>query len=75
MQVDIPGSSFYRDTSNMALINRDVSGMEEYKNKRRFAELQRQEINNIKNEFESIKSEIVEIKQLMIKLLEKGTNG
>jgi chaperonin cofactor prefoldin len=58
----------------MALLNNDVSGLEEYKMKRRMLETQKHEINNVKSEIDSIKNDMAEIKQLMIKLLE-GTNG
>ena len=75
MQVQIPGTSFYRDTNSMALVNRDNAGLEEYKAKRKFAESQKQEINNVKKEMESIKSEVLEIKELVRQLLNKGTNG
>jgi len=72
MQVQVTGTTFYRDTSSMALVNRDSSGLEEYKAKRKFAEVQRQEINNIKQQMESIKGDVQEIKTLMQQLLNKG---
>lgn len=75
MQVQIKGTTFYRDTNSMALINTDVNGLEEYKAKRKFAESQKQEINIVKKEMESIKSEVSEIKELVRQLLNKGTNG
>jgi hypothetical protein len=56
----------------MALINRDISGLEDYKAKRRYAETQKEQINNMKTEIDSIKNDISDIKNLMIKLLEKG---
>ena len=75
MQVQVEGTSYCRDINSMALINKDSAGLEEYKIKRRFAESQKQEINNIKKEMESIKGDISEIKELMRQLLNKGTNG
>lgn len=72
--VKVPGTSFVRDTESMALLNRDVSGLEEYKNKRRMMELQRQEINNVKCEMDDLKKDMADIKTLLIKLLE-GSNG
>ena len=75
MQVQVTGTTFYRDTSSMALVNRDSAGLEEYKAKRKFAESQKQEINSIKKEMESIKGDISEIKELVRQLLIKGTNG
>ena len=70
--VSINGTKLYRDTETMALINKDVSGLEEYKTKRKYAEVQREQINNVKMEMDSIKNEISDIKKLMVKLLEKG---
>ena len=65
----------YRDTETMALVNKDVSGLEEYKMKRRLLATQKEEINNLKTELSSIKDDMLEIKQLMLKLMDKGTNG
>lgn len=75
MQVQITGTTFYRDTKSMALINTDSAGLEEYKAKRKFAESQKQEINNVRKEIEGIKSDILEIKELVRQLLNKGANG
>ena len=72
MQVKIDGTSFYRDTNSMALVNKDVAGLEEYRTKRKFAESQRQEINNLKQEMECIKGDVLEIKEIMRQLLNKG---
>ena len=72
MLVQITGTSLYRDTETMALVNKDVSGLEEYNTKRRILTVQKNEINNIKTEIASIKNDMFEIKQLMLKLIEKG---
>lgn len=68
----INGTNLYRDTESMALINKDVSGAEDYKVKRKFAETQAQQINNVRAEMNNIKNDISDIKKLMVKLLEKG---
>jgi hypothetical protein len=68
----ISGTNLYRDTESMALINRDIAGAEEYKVKRKFAESQAQQINNVRAEIDNIKNDISDIKKLMVKLLEKG---
>lgn len=68
----INGTNLYRDTESMALINKDVSGAEDYKVKRKFAEVQAQQINNVRAEMDNIKNDISDIKKLMVKLLEKG---
>jgi len=70
--VAINGTKLYRDTETMALINKDVSGAQEYQARRRFAEVQREQINNVKMEIDSIKNDISDIKNLIVKLLEKG---
>ena len=72
MLVPITGTSLVRDTESMALINRDVSGLQDYKAKRKFAESQKEQINKVEAEISNIKNDISDIKKLMVKLLEKG---
>ena len=74
-QVKIPGSTFVRDIKSMALVNKDVGGLEDYKMKRRLLATQKDEINKVKADMESIKQDMSEIKQLMLQLLGKGSNG
>lgn len=69
--VEITGTTFVREMGSKALVNRDSAGLDDYHKKRKLMELQRQEINNLKEETQSIKQELGEIKQLMLKLLEK----
>lgn len=73
--IQIPGTTLYRDTTSMALVNRDSSGLQEYQNKRNFLASQRQEINNMKNDMIEVKKDISEIKQLMLQLIGKNSNG
>jgi hypothetical protein len=73
--VQIPGTNLYRDTNSMALINKDKTGQEDYKMKRRLLETQAQEINKVKSEINDIKQDLSEIKSLMLRLLDKGSNG
>ena len=75
MLVQITGTSLYRDTETMALVNKDVSGLEEYKMKRKMMATQKDEINKIKTELAGIKEDMTEIKTLMLQLIGKGTNG
>ncbi len=72
MELKVEGTSYFRDTKTNALVNRDVNGLEDYKAKRKFAESQRQEINNLKKEMDCIKNDVLEIKELMRQLLNKG---
>lgn len=65
--VQIPGTELYRDTDNMALVNKDKNGLTDYLNRRRILESQKQEIDNIKDD-------IKDIKEMLYKLMEKN-NG
>jgi hypothetical protein len=71
MLVQITGTKMVRDTESMALINRDINGLQEYQLKRKQAEGQRTEINTIKSEIKDIRGELGEIKTLMAQLLDK----
>jgi hypothetical protein len=75
MYAKVTGTTFIRDMNSGALINKDISGLEDYKRKRKMAASQREEINTIRSELDSIKSDVSEIKQLMQQLLVKGSNG
>lgn len=75
MLVKVTGTNFVRDTNSMALMNKDINGLEEYKLKRNLMATQREEINTIKAEIDGIKSDVSEIKLLMQQLLNKGSNG
>jgi len=75
MLVKVTDSNFVRDTQSMALLNKDSTGLEEYKMKRKMMATQREEINTIKQEMNSIKSDVSDIKLLLKQLLEKGSNG
>jgi archaellum component FlaC len=68
MLVKIPGTTYVRDTKTMALINTDVSGLEEYKFKSNMINSQKEQINNIKNEINEVKDDIQTIKQLLLQL-------
>jgi hypothetical protein len=61
-----------RDTRSGAIINQDKNGLDEYLNKRRVLESQKNEINNVKSEVKELREDITEIKSLLLKLLEKG---
>ena len=45
MLIQIPGTKLYRDTESMALLNKDTSGLEEYRMKRQLIQSQKEEIN------------------------------
>ena len=75
MLVKVTGTNFVRDTNSMALINNDDTAKNEYYAKVRMLKTQKDEINTVKTEIAGIKEEMKEIKDLMLKLLDKGSNG
>jgi hypothetical protein len=66
--VKIPGTTYIRDTKTMALINTDVSGLEDYKMKSRLITNQKTEINNIRNEINEVRDDVRIIKELLLQL-------
>jgi hypothetical protein len=66
--VKVEGTTFIRDTKTMALINTDISSLEDYKMKSRLLNNQKQEINNIRNEINELRNDVGVIKQLLIQL-------
>jgi len=75
MLVDVKDSKFVRDTNSMALINKDSAARDEYYSKVRMLTNQKQEINNIKSEIASMKTDVNDIKELLKQLIGKGSNG
>lgn len=73
--VKVTGTNFVRDTTSMVLNNTDDIAKNEYYAKVRLLKNQKDEINTVKAEINEMKHEISEIKQLMLKLLDKGSNG
>lgn len=73
--VQIPETTFVRDTTSMALINQDKSGLDAYVKQRNVLVAQKQEINKIKSDINNIRDDMKEIKSLMMQLIDKGSNG
>jgi hypothetical protein len=73
MLVKVNGTKMVRDTKSMALINTDNTEKNDYYSKVRLLQNQKSEINNVKAEMASIRNDVAEVKQLLMKLLE-GTN-
>lgn len=73
--VKVEGTNFVRDTETMVLMNTDEGAKNEYLSKVRMLKNQKEEINTVKSEIASIRQDMDEIKQLMLKLLDKGSNG
>ena len=75
MLVDVKDSKFVRDTNSMALINKDSAARDDYYSKVRMLTAQKEEINTIKSELASMKSDVNDIKELLKQLIGKGGNG
>ena len=61
-------NSFVKNTKNLALINRDVAGLKEYKNKKETTT----KIMHISDEINNMKSDISEIKSLLTQLVNQA---
>ena len=61
MLVDVKDTKFVRDSSSMVLINNDFSAREEYILKSKLIKSQKDEINRVKTEIDSLKQDMVEI--------------
>lgn len=66
--VKVEGTTFVRDTQTMALINTDISGLEEYKMKSAIINNQKSEINKVKSEINELRSDVQIIKELLMQL-------
>lgn len=73
--VKVNDTSYIRDISNMALNNTNENERQEYYNKARILQGQKQEINKVKSEIQSIKNDMLEIKQMLGIILGKQNNG
>ena len=65
MLVKVTGTNYVRDTNSMALMNTDSSEKNEYYNRLRLVKKQKEEIN-------TIKSDVSDIKDLLMQLIQKG---
>jgi hypothetical protein len=75
MLVKTEEGNYIRDTNSMALLNTDRSAREEYFMKAKMMQLQKSEITRINSEIDSLKSDIGDIKSMLIQLLSDKTNG
>lgn len=66
-RIKIEGREMLRDLNSKALLNRDLAGLNAYKDKKKMME----DIQLFQDEINNIKSDITEIKQLLIKLATK----
>jgi hypothetical protein len=71
MFVKIEGDdNFLKNMYNRALVNTDIVGLKEYKNKK---DLNRQ-VNDISGEINNMKSEMTEIKSLLQQLVKQNSD-
>jgi hypothetical protein len=71
MLVKVTDTSFVRDTTSMGLSNTDVSARNEYQAKLNMLRIQKEQHNNVQQQIDALKNDVCEIKDLLIKLLEK----
>ena len=64
-------TSFVRDMNTRAILNVDSTGLDSYKAKKRAMQLQKSSINNLTNDVNQLKEEMLEIKKLLARLLDK----
>lgn len=75
MFVRVNGTNFVRDTNSMGLTNENIQEKNEYLSKLALVKNQKEEINKVKSEIDSLKSDMSDIKEMLLQLLNKGTNG
>ena len=64
-------NSFVKNIENLALINRDIAGLKDYRNKKEATT----KIMHISDEINNMKSEITEIKSLLQQLVNNSQSG
>jgi hypothetical protein len=69
--IETEAQGIFRDKSSMALINTDKAAYVQYKSQRAKAGT----VNQLSNEVQSLKQDMVEIKQMIIQLAEVKSNG
>lgn len=69
MLVKTEEGNFLRDTNSMALLNTDKSAKEEYLMKAKMMQIQKTELTRINTEIDSLKTDISDIKSMLIQLL------
>lgn len=67
MHIKTEVEGIFRDTTNKALLNKDSSSLVAYKKMKQ----KNAEIDNVKNDVETLKKDVSDIKALLIKIAEK----
>jgi archaellum component FlaC len=73
--VKVEGTNFVRELKSMGLSNLDTFSKNDYYSKVRMMKSQKDEINNIRKDVNSLRTDMQDIKSLLEQLLNKGTNG
>jgi BMFP domain-containing protein YqiC len=69
--IKVKDTNFVRDPINKALINTDIVSLEEYKSSLNLVASKKGEINKLNTEIVELKSELSEIKNMLLQLLTK----
>jgi hypothetical protein len=69
MFVKVTGTPFVRDINSMGISNTDTAAKDEYYNKVRLIQSQKQQINKVNEELSELKGDMAEIKTLLAQLL------
>ena len=67
-------SGLFRDSESTAIINRDKKAYLAYMQRKKDAEIKNDELNKMKEDLDSVKSELGEIKGLLSTLVQKLNN-
>jgi hypothetical protein len=73
--VKVEGTNFVRELKSMGLSNLDNISKNDYYSKVRMLKSQKDEINTIRKDVISLRTDMQDIKSLLEQLLNKGTNG
>lgn len=68
----VKDTELVREVNSNAIINRDKEELNSYLTKRKFLAQQKNDVEKLKSEMVDIKTDINEIKNLLIKILERN---
>jgi hypothetical protein len=71
MLVKVTDTPFVRDTTSMGLSNTDKAVRNEYVAKLNMLRIQKEQHKNVQQQIDTLKNDVSEIKNLLLKLLEK----
>jgi hypothetical protein len=71
MLVKVTGTSMVRDTTSMGLSNTNIAEKNDYYSKVKLLQTQKESLNKVNQEISDLKNDMLEIKQLLVKLTSK----